>query len=148
MLSKKEESNIAVSVEATKTASALNAAPADTNDESAVPLDENADWTQDNRVTRDHITECLEILQSASIPGNDVANIIQNADRFFDLGVYFHNPFSWNGWVREVPRSASSSGGLFGGAGDKTDRFAVTTGDASHSMPPFLGQGANQALQE
>ena len=107
------------------------------------PLDENADWTQDKRVPKEKIMECLNVLQSASIPGNEVSNIIERSDRFFDLGVYLHNPFSWNGWVREVKRggSASSSAG-------RTAKFAVTTGDASHAMPPFLGQGANQAIQE
>lgn len=107
------------------------------------PLDENADWTQDKRVPKEKIMECLNVLQSASIPRNEVSNIIERSDRFFDLGVYLHNPFSWNGWVREVKRGssgASSSG--------RTAKFAVTTGDASHAMPPFLGQGANQAIQE
>ena len=112
---------------------------ATTADESAVvPPDENADWTQDRRVTRDHVAECLKVLRSASVPGDDEGDIIQKSDRFFDLGVYLHNPFSWNGWVREV-RSSSGGG---------TGRYAVTAGDATHAMPPFLGQGANQALQE
>jgi len=119
----------------------------------AVPLDENADWTQDSRVTRDHVTECLNVLRSASIPDNDVADIIRKSDRFFDLGVYLHNPFSLNGWLREVRPRSSTSGGLLGGiTGAKkqktTKYYAITTGDASHSMPPFLGQGANQALQD
>ncbi len=38
--------------------------------------------------------------------------------------------------------------GPFVGGEGGTGRFVVTTGDASHAMPPFLGQGANQALQE
>ncbi|KAL9185178.1 hypothetical protein ACHAXT_002955 [Thalassiosira profunda] len=104
-----------------------------------VPLAENADWTQDKRVTLDHVTECLEILQYASIPGNEAARIIEKSDRFFDLGVYLHNPFSWNGWSREVKKC---------GSGEKTGKYVVTTGDASHAMPPFLGQGANQAVQD
>jgi hypothetical protein len=116
-----------------------------------LPLpDENPDWSQDNRITKKRILECLQILQKSSMPGKDVSSIIEKSTRFFDLGVYLHNPFSWNGWVREFVRD-SDSGGVGGGDRKKRSRtgaFAVTTGDASHAMPPFLGQGANQALQE
>ena len=110
------------------------ATTADTSSE-AKPLEENADWTQNNRIPKEKILECLDILQSASIPGNDVSSIIEKSNRFFDLGVYLHNPFS--SWVRKIPNS-----------NDDAKIFAVTTGDASHAMPPFLGQGANQALQD
>ena len=43
----------------------------------AKPLDDNIDWTQDNRVPKDHVEECLEVLQAASIPSNDVARIVE-----------------------------------------------------------------------
>ncbi|KAL7524169.1 hypothetical protein ACHAWF_000842 [Thalassiosira exigua] len=71
------------------------------------PADENADWTQDNRVPRERITECLATLESASIPGEEARAIVEKSDRFFDLGVYLHNPFTLNGWAREVPREDS-----------------------------------------
>ena len=52
---------------------------------------------------------------------------------FFQLS-YFHNPFSLSGWTRE----AISGKGM----------YCVLCGDSAHAMPPFLGQGANQGIQD
>ena len=93
--------------------------------------DENGDWTQDKRISKDRITECLGVLDSSGIPGNDVASIIERSDRFFDLGVYFHSPFSLSGWSREVPRTPSK--GLFAGPDSKTGKFVVVAGDAART---------------
>jgi 2-polyprenyl-6-methoxyphenol hydroxylase-like FAD-dependent oxidoreductase len=92
---------------------------------------ENADWTQDvesvGSLMYSRIQEC-------QVPDIQVGGIVKNADRFFELGVYFHNPFSLHGWSREVSGSGK--------------RFVVLAGDAAHAMPPFLGQGSNQAIQD
>lgn len=96
---------------------------------------ENADWTQDVLMAAGRAKEnMLEQIRESGIPGADLAPTIMNADRFFDFGVYFHNPFSFTGWSKEI---ANSDGSL-----------AVLCGDAAHAFPPFLGQGSNQAIQD
>merc|ERR1712075_1319 len=57
----------------------------------------------------------------------DVLRICLRCERFFEIGVFFHEPLdTWS----------SPSGKV------------VLVGDAAHAMPPFLGQGANQAMQD
>jgi hypothetical protein len=75
------------------------------------------------------------------VPGRDnVLDILGRLDQSFNLGVYLHNPLSWNSWVNW------GISPFVGGMGTST--YVVMTGDVLHTMPPFLGQGTNQALQE
>lgn len=103
----------------------------------SVTVGENADWTQDVRQNASK-QSMLKQLEDCGIPDRDnsLSSVITNADRFFELGVYFHNPFSQ--WCRPISDNDK-----------KTPRaYAVLCGDAAHALPPFLGQGSNQAIQD
>jgi len=101
----------------------------------ASSVSENADWTQDERKAKqDSQRRLIQQLSSNNIPGDDVAPIIRESDRFFELGVYFHNPLTFIGWSKSIPFTNCC--------------YAVVCGDSAHAMPPFLGQGSNQAIQD
>eukprot|EP00590_Aulacoseira_subarctica_P010730 CAMPEP_0172419506 /NCGR_PEP_ID=MMETSP1064-20121228/5935_1 /TAXON_ID=202472 /ORGANISM="Aulacoseira subarctica , Strain CCAP 1002/5" /LENGTH=427 /DNA_ID=CAMNT_0013159021 /DNA_START=808 /DNA_END=2091 /DNA_ORIENTATION=+ len=96
-------------------------------------VSENADWTQDveNSGAR---ADFMARIEESGTPKFEIAPIVDSADRFFELGVYFHNPFSLTGWNKKV--------------GTNGNCYCVLAGDAAHALPPFLGQGANQAIQD
>ena len=64
-------------------------------------------------------------LEAAAMP-RDIVDLARSCDRCFDLGAEYANPLPpW-----------------------RSDGGAVLVGDAAHCMPPFLGQGTNQAIQD
>ena len=71
----------------------------------------------------------LARLRAGSFPPEILALAAAADDRAFELGVRYHAPLPAGSWAHPSGRM-------------------LILGDAAHAMPPFLGQGANQAIQD
>ena len=63
---------------------------------------ENVDWRQDEDSLKDSM---IRKVHQAGIPKSQIEPVIMDSKVFFELGVYFHNPLSFNGWSREMKGS-------------------------------------------
>jgi 2-polyprenyl-6-methoxyphenol hydroxylase-like FAD-dependent oxidoreductase len=85
--------------------------------ESAAVPDENIDWREGERRNHEFARKAMSNgVQEFNIPLIDVDPTVKAADRFFELGVYFHNPFSLEGWSKKVAGKDSAVVALCGDA--------------------------------
>ena len=85
--------------------------------ESAEVAAENADWREGEQRNREFARKAMiNGMQELSIPLMDIDPVVNSADRFFEVGIYFHNPFSLAGWSTKVAGKDSAVVALCGDA--------------------------------
>ena len=93
--------------------------------DSAEVADENVDWREGERRNRDFARKAMTNgMQEFSIPSMDIDPIVNAADRFFEVGIYFHNPFSLVGWSKKV---AGKDGAVIALCGDAAVSLHIST---------------------
>jgi salicylate hydroxylase len=92
-------------------------------------VEENPDWIEAKKTRLQQ--EMIAQLERAGICNKELSDTIMRSEHFFELGSYFHSPFGkWSGKV------------------EGSNAWVTLCGDAAHALPPFLGQGSNQAIQD
>ena len=77
---------------------------------SQVLVSENSDWREGEKQNREIARKAItNDIREYSIPSIDIDPIVKSADRFFEVGIYFHNPFSFVGWSKKVADGKDSA---------------------------------------
>ena len=108
--------------------------------ESSQIVSENVDWREGKKQNRELARKAISNgIREYSIPSMDIDPIVKSADRFFEVGIYFHNPFSFVVGVRRWLEKSSALVALCGDAAVSLSSLAhIYDFDASYLHFLFL----------